>query len=60
MGVRTVVRQSGLSSASKQVIPDIGTGYAPSTTAVVTCDRYRTAIRPLDGGDFDLLSFDSG
>ncbi len=48
-----------LSSASKLVIPDVSTGYASATTVVMTCDRYRTAIRPLGGGHFELHSFDS-
>lgn len=54
-----MAQEWALSSASKLVIPDVGTGYASATTVVVTCDSYPTAIRPLDGGHFELPSFDS-
>jgi len=54
-----VAQEWALSSASKLVIPDVGTGYPSATTVVMSCDHYRTVIRPLDGGHFELLSFDS-
>ncbi|MCZ6456242.1 MAG: hypothetical protein O6853_08340 [Actinobacteria bacterium] len=54
-----MAQEWALSSASKLVIPDVGTGYPSATTVVMSCDHYRTVIRPLDGGHFELLSFDS-
>jgi hypothetical protein len=54
-----VAQEWALSSASKLVVSDVGTGYPSATTVVMTCDHHRTAIRLLDGGHFELPSFDS-